>query len=224
MSVKSLKYYIYVSSVKVNMLYSQIPRKLLDGVAAEVKVNFGVASSALTQKAFDETIYSKLSAVVHYINKHESIGSIDKPEKYFHGVATVRWGIFDSEGFLVLFTGATNRSIFGLGGSSIHIIGSKPKAETPYVSATPFLVDALSEELQLRILKEHERANMTLLVNQGRSSEKMALWAIEHANQYMDAPEQKVEFFAKRLLYSEQASKDGKNILLATPLYVALME
>ena len=133
-------------------------------------------------------------------------------------------GIFYGESFLVLFTGATDRTILGLGGSAIHVIGSKPMAETPYLSTTPFLVEALSEEVQLCVLKEKERANIILLVNQGRSRADMALWAVEHANQMMDAPEQKVEFFAKRLLYRERASRDGKNILFATPLYVALME
>lgn len=58
LSVNSLKYYVYISSVKVYMLFSQIPRNFLDGVAAEVKVNFGVVSSALTQKVADETVYS----------------------------------------------------------------------------------------------------------------------------------------------------------------------
>ena len=224
MNKKSLKYYVYVSNSKVEMLYSQIPRRFFDGMSAELKVSLGVASSVLTQKAAEETIYSKLSVVLRYIYEYGAVGSIDNPEDYFSGTAMVRWGLYDSQNTLVLFVGSTNETIFGIGGSLAHLLGAKPEANTPYVSTTPFLVDLLCQDLDLQALNEQERHNMALLLNEGRNKAEMALWAVEHANKYMNSASQKVEFVAKRLLHKEKEFKNDKGVLLGTPLYVALAE
>ena len=224
MSNKLFKYYVYVSSSKVEMLYSQIPRRFLNGVAGELKVNLGIASSTLTQKASEETVYSKLSAVLRYIHENVAVGSIDSPEDYFSGNGIVRWGLYDNQGSLVLFVGSTDATIFALGGSSAHVLGNKTQADTPPVSTTPFLVDILCDELQLDALNEVERENIAFLVNQGHSRTDLALLAVAHAHMYMTAPSQKVEFLAKRLLHKEQKLSSDKGVLLGTPLYVALAE
>ena len=45
-----LKYYIYISETKVNMLYPQIPAAFLSAAEAEVKVSLGVVSTSLKSR------------------------------------------------------------------------------------------------------------------------------------------------------------------------------
>lgn len=224
MASKSLTYYAYVSRTKVEMLFSQIPRKFLDGVTSELKVNLGVASSTLTQKPADDTLLSKLKAVIAYLDENEAMGTIDSPGNFFRGSASVRWGPYGSSGSLVVFSGATDRTIFLLGGSTEHVIGVKPKADVPYVSTTPFLVDALCSELNVVALHQKEVENMSALVSQGRTKESMTLLAIEHTDRWMQGPSQVVDFVAKRLLFEPNGASNRKNLLLASPLYVAITQ
>ncbi|MCI0689871.1 MAG: hypothetical protein L0Y54_21920 [Sporichthyaceae bacterium] len=60
-----MKYYLYVSDRKVDMLFDQIPRRLRRRLAAEAKVDLKVASVTLTSAHDDHTRYSKLACLAH---------------------------------------------------------------------------------------------------------------------------------------------------------------
>jgi hypothetical protein len=48
-----LKYYVYISKPKVDMLYPQIPAGFLAGPEAEVKVSLGIISSGVKSRSPD---------------------------------------------------------------------------------------------------------------------------------------------------------------------------
>lgn len=223
----SLKYYIYISDSKVDMLYAQIPKSIKNGLAAELKLNIGMLSASLKQGPLDETKYSKLQIVNRYIEKELELGSIDEPKEYIRGIAPVRWGSYGSSKSVVYFGGSTGNTVFGFGGSLQHLIGVSCESHVNSGSITPYLLSVLADE--------SSRSSSRQLASTPFSQEEMVssvMRAVYVANSRMKGPEQMVEFLAKRLFFlSDHPSEEDewwreskKNVLLATPVYVAMAE
>ena len=133
----------------------------------------------------------------------------------------MKWGRFSS-GFV--FFGSEDDVILGLGGSEKHIIGNVGIGEIDYsYSSVPYLIAALIEEIK-GFEGVHDQNIM--------SPEAWALIAVEKTVVQLEWMSQKVEFLAKILLSSESDffSRDKKRgefekpVILASPLYVALVE
>jgi hypothetical protein len=78
----SMKYYVYISDTKVDMLYSQIPQNILRKIAAELNINLGIFSLSVKGKENQEkTRYEKLKIVVNYIEKHIGVRTNRPPQK-----------------------------------------------------------------------------------------------------------------------------------------------
>lgn len=58
-----MKHYIYISDTKVDMIFAQIPKAMLEGLAGELKINLGVLSASFKQEASQETRFSKLEVL-----------------------------------------------------------------------------------------------------------------------------------------------------------------
>src|SRR4051794_34822239 len=101
-----MRYYVYVSDAKLDMLAPQIPAKIRNSIAAELKLDLKLLSLTMKSKDSEETRYSKLSLVTEYLRKHEDVGSVDDPHPFFAGSLTMVWGaIGDGRG--VYFGAAT---------------------------------------------------------------------------------------------------------------------
>jgi hypothetical protein len=88
-----VKYYLYVSDTKLDMLYAQIPRPVLERLAVELKVDLKVLGVVLrTNPLEDETRYAKLEVVTKYLEREGYVGTIDEPAEYFKGPVTMTWG------------------------------------------------------------------------------------------------------------------------------------
>jgi len=122
----TLRYYLYVSEPKVEMLLAQIDPAGRKKVTSEFGINFKVVSAKRTQESSRlDDLYQRAAAVSWYIENYGSYGSIDEPDQFFGGVASLRWGPFiQPDSPLVYFGGYTERTILGLGGSSRNVIGS----------------------------------------------------------------------------------------------------
>src|SRR3984957_14945888 len=145
-----LKYFIYVSDTKVDMLYSQIPRSLKDKIAGELKLDLHVVSASVRGRDREETRYSKLSVVTDYIDKHSEVGTVDYPGSYFKGTMDMNWGEVGGEGaseYIVFFAGRTEKTILGLGGSPWHVLGNvRPTSPSSVNSSGAYLLHALSRD------------------------------------------------------------------------------
>jgi hypothetical protein len=219
----SLKYYIYVSDTKVDMLFAQIPKGVLSSLVGELNINVGFASASLKQGTEEQTRYSKLEVVRRHIEKSAEVGTVDQPAEYISDVLDVRWGPFLHEKDLVYFSGMTAKSVLGLGGSSRHVIGAAGHTLALSYSSMPLLVSMLCKAVDLPEpeLNRRHREHLGYCEGGHRNDAGYALRAILTATTQMNGPIQRVEFLAKRLLYGEA---DDKQILLGTPLYVALAE
>jgi len=88
-----MKYYIYISDTKVDMLYPQIPKSLLKKIASSLNIDLkllGVEVSVSGKSnPSDETRYTKVKIVSEYIEKHIDVGTIDAPSTYLKGTLSM---------------------------------------------------------------------------------------------------------------------------------------
>src|SRR5690242_13755019 len=142
----SIKYYVYISDTKVEMIYSQIPVPLRKKLSVQLQIDLKVVSATLTPSTPAETRYSKLDLVNHYLRDSGLVGTADDPGPYMAGEMLMRWGTI-REGRLIYFGGTTAVTVIGLAGSRRHVIGSPGIADTPervsYSSGSADLIEAL---------------------------------------------------------------------------------
>lgn len=223
-----MRYYLYISDSKVDMLFAQIPSKLRDKIAFELRVDIKVVSVSLKDRPNDETRYSKLEVVEKYIGDNLTVGSVDEPEEFFTGLLPVRWRPGEN---LVYFTGTTKRTFLGLGGSSHHVLGSAPTPESGVrlASVLPYMRSVIQKDV------DESLKGMLSPQLEGRDNYLGAFLKLSEILESMTMPEQRVRFLAKRLLdepfpinYRSTSGKpvdsNLKRVLIGSPIYVALAE
>jgi len=145
-----MKYYIYISDAKVDMLFPQVPHDIKKKVATEWKMDLKVLSaSRKTETETDDNRIARLETVVDFIRQYGNVGSVDEPDQYIEDTLTMRWGPYgSSQNPPVFFSGQTEGTLFGLGGSMQHLIGSGNQG-TPLLitqSSLPILITLLNKE------------------------------------------------------------------------------
>src|SRR5207302_1787459 len=82
-----LRYYLYISDSKLDMLYEQIEPRALRHLSAELKVDLKVASVILKHADNPErTRAAKLRIVERFLDRHHQVGTLDDPAgDYFRG-------------------------------------------------------------------------------------------------------------------------------------------
>src|SRR5258708_39832202 len=126
-----MKYYVYISDTKVDMLYPQIPKSLLKKIASNLSIDLKLLGAEVNIGAkgspSDETRYAKVKIVSEYIEKHLDVGTVDAPSTYVKGRLSMRQGTFKDQA--AYFGGETTQTVLALCGSIKHIIGSNMGAE-----------------------------------------------------------------------------------------------
>ncbi len=226
-----MKYYIYISDAKVDMLFPQVPHDIKKKVALEFKMDLKLLSaSRKTETESEDNRIARLETVVDFIREYGKVGSVDEPDEYIEDSLPMRWGNYSgsSEQSPVVYFGAeTDKTIVGLGGSMKHLIGSSGDSSAHSHSATPFLLDFLFKELNidhpnpdLEPAREHDR--------RGGRRDFTPIEGVALASPQMHGPSQNVEFLAKRLAYGRIENLgpilEGRSSLLATPLYIAMAD
>jgi hypothetical protein len=211
-NAKDIKYYLYVSTTKLNMLYEQI-----------------ASHEPSTEEVVDRD--DKLNTVEKELDALNLIGTPEEPKDYFKSTMRMRWGLFDDNGTrpedeapLVYFGGfeKTIPLIVGLGGSSKHVVGHDGATSTNSRSCTPTIVRWLFAGLE----QDKPPASQGW---RDKSSEEQELFAgMASALHYLRPPTQDLEFLAKTLTtgtihrYEHFTGVPEAKIVLGTPLYVVL--
>ena len=80
-----MKHYIYISSTKVEMLFSQIPQNIKSRIATEIKIDLKIFSTTFKDKDAnpDTNLYSKLDMVLQHIEADANVGTVACPKSYF---------------------------------------------------------------------------------------------------------------------------------------------
>jgi Family of unknown function (DUF7019) len=207
----TIKYYLYISDTKVDMLSAQIPKNILNKISADLNINLGVFNVTLKENQSEQTRFDKVNVVSNYINKHLDVGDIDHPQTYFKARVPTRWGSLfgGSNQNFVYFAGKTDQTIFGLGGSMQHVIGEQKGQPPGANSFTPSILAALKK------LDIHSDFGVSSDIPS--HGDPLQLVASAAGSSEL-GPEETLEFLAKKLV---EGSLDSKHILLGSPIYVA---
>jgi hypothetical protein len=224
-----MKYYVYVSDSKVDMLYDQLPRGFL-GWLRGFKISVGPLGGGITGKQ-EITRFDRLQRVITCLRTRGEVGTVDEPKGYFAGVLPMWWGPYgysqrENDG-VVFFGGETAQTILGLGGSMHHVIGNMAGPVIHSSSATPALISALVDELQLPLSVQNTgEGPLSPEERRGEFWEQNVLTAVEFAAQRHQGPPEQLEFVAKVLLSGKErgsriTESEKKQVILGTPIYVA---
>ncbi|MDJ0801110.1 MAG: CHAT domain-containing protein [Calothrix sp. MO_167.B12] len=105
---QQIKFYIYISETKVNMLYSQ----LILGLNKDSN--------------FEQSMQEKLAVVHHYYTEnHKEVGTIKEPKTYISGTLPLRYGIVTEYASDIAYFGSKfDKNTLSLIGASASIIGA----------------------------------------------------------------------------------------------------
>ena len=160
-----LRYFIYVSDAKLEMLFDQIPPKLRQRLSAEAKVDLKLASLTIKEAGQPApTRMAKLKVVDRYIDRNQRVGTVEEPGKqFFRGKMPLRWGWL-RDGYsddppwhglhVAFFRGEHDGHIIILVGSRRHVLGEQPSAANTHVepgstsySAVPNIISVISQHV-----------------------------------------------------------------------------
>lgn len=218
-----MRYYLYVSAAKVDMLYGQIPPKLLRRLAVEAKVDLKVVSVAVQSPRADTSTYDRLDIVEAYLDREFDVSWMSEPTAWFRGDLGLRIaGYGDADG-PTLMTGRDGDTVVALIGSAHHLIGYQAAPDMHRVGFSG--LPSISRLLQ-NIPPEWED-QFGVRWRGGRMPNRES---VEHevlrVAESLTVPPMYCEFLARRLMRSTVTREDGKEltILIGTPLYVAMSD
>ncbi len=203
----------------MEMLYSQIPQSLLENIAGKLTIDLKFIKTEFSESPKEKSLHSKLLIIESYLKEKKQVGSLEYPSSYIADTMSMKMGSYSSG---LVYFGGCGDVVLGLGGSKVNVIGNSGDGHASSHSATPYLVAALNEEIEL--------VNAPLRGG-NKNSESVALSGVELATSQMEGVIQKMEFFAKILLRHPSdeyeytwAGRSGKPVLLGSPLYVSIVD
>jgi hypothetical protein len=209
-----LKYYVYISATKVEMLYSQIPADFLKGAEAELKVNLGVISTSVKGRGPEEAkeLSARVAAVGSYIRDHDEVGTVENPKSWIEGIASMRWGcVREYASDIAFFGGKLGTRTLALLGSSESLIG-EPKVSEANHASFYYTMRFFNAMLANRRFKEERDWRFE---NAEKPPYNSYAKSVDIAYGALAGTEANLEFLALVLHQEEK-------LVVATPLFVAL--
>lgn len=218
-----MKYYIYISDAKVDMLYPHIPQPILKKIASSLSIDLKLLGAEINIGAkgnsSDETRYSKVQIVSEYIEKHLDVGSVDAPSTYFKGRLSMRQGIFKDQA--AYFGGETVRTVLGLCGSIRHVIGSNMGTEIiRTLNSSLYAFEIMVADIISEAKHTHNNTSEDNEIDE--EIELNALMALVYITKQQKGNKQHFEFLAKTLLQGPFPVYHQPYVVLGTPIYVAI--
>lgn len=220
----SLRYYLYVSDTKVDMLLSQIDPAWSRKRATEVSLGLKMAGVRHSVESTGADRVARLERVLRHLDDHGALRGVDEPGRYVRGVLPMQWAAVDEcDG--VYFGGRSERTVVGLGGSTGHVL-STVTATPPQDRLSASLMPALLDLLGVLAAEGGTPEDAPLEHGTGDAD---ALAMVVQANASLRGPVQALEFVAVRMLqgpcpYPEMYRQDDMAVLLGSPLYIALAD
>lgn len=219
-----MKYYLYISESKVQMLAAQLPEPHRPKQTMEAGLNIGVAKASLKSERQppEKTLHSKVEEVIAHIRANEDVGTIDNPRNWIAGTVSARFVLLRDDKEVIFFVGETDDGVvFGLGGSRGNLTtDTRPEGVGVGWSFLPFLLRALRTSVSSpgSVIDPFSGREFEATMSRNQKSDWIQfLREVERAP--LDPPLE-IEFFARTLL-TDRDPQTSMNGVLATPIYVA---
>jgi hypothetical protein len=234
-----MKYYLYISDAKIDMLYPQVPHPVKEKVSTKFGFDLKILQASRTTEApSDENRISRLEIVAEFIRESGNLGTVDKPDEYVGATMSMNLLAVPSARPLFMYFGGIEKSVgshqVGLWGSMKHFIGTGDPDRGQYQSsslAPAEMWDIIRERDPEFNPASPEEAKRFGFLNEiattvGRIHPQPWWQSMRDANHGISyAGVQRMEFLAKRLMVHEEGSGPARETyLLATPLYIALAD
>ncbi|MFC6063859.1 DUF7019 family protein [Streptomyces ochraceiscleroticus] len=208
-----VRYYLYLSDAKLDMLFEQIPQKLLPRLVTEAKVDLKVVSFSVQRAQSEMSRYDRLEVVEAFLEREYDVGWMTEPAFWFRGESGLRVSGADGAGGPVLMTGTDSEPVVVLIGSAHHVMGGEqPSPELGRVghSWLPSLH---------RLLQNARPGNTGSLDDRGTLRDSLAF------AQQATGPAMWCEFLARQLMRGT-VTQEGRTreVVIGTPLYVAMCD
>ena len=218
-----LRYYLYISDAKLDMLFEQIDRSVLKRISAEIKIDLKVAS--LTLREADSpapTRAAKLRIVEHFIDTNHNVGTISEPGgEFFRGQMNMQWGDMTYSA-AVCFKGVDSQGSDGvlLVGSRHHVIGETPPPVRVSYSSFPRVTSTL---MDLVNHSESEDVGSAEREDFDQGAFLHMVWqSLSRQGAFHGLPTQHLHFLAVPLAEYGYKGEYQLHIVLGTPLYIAM--
>jgi hypothetical protein len=127
-----LRYYVYISQTKLEILTPQIPARFLRSVEAGIKINAAVLTAGVKKSISDPSpeLAAKAGVLGDYLEKQRGwVGTVANPGRFVKGVARLQYGVMqDYWAELALFGGVVDEVKLALIGSPASLIGAAADA------------------------------------------------------------------------------------------------
>lgn len=121
-----MKYYVYISDAKVDMLLGQLPDRERQKLAVELKVNLAVLSMKVTGTGtvgpIDHRV-NRLEAVVRHLRATKDVGDFLSESSYISDTLDISYCTQGPESSFVAFVGRRGSRYLMMGGSAKHLLG-----------------------------------------------------------------------------------------------------
>lgn len=214
-----MEYFVYISDAKIEMLFEQIQSKLKRKKSSgEVEFNLGMFRAKFSTESVARTRYEKLKIIEDHLDG--KIGTVDEPKEYFMGTVDMAWGAYMDFEEMVYFSGCTSETYVGLGGSMVNCVPNRQANSSPRTSFS------LSSDLVSALVKRKEIYLPSSYMSRNTPSSEInsrALQAVVESTLQRGLVAQRLKFLAKTVLTGEE-KRFNRNVLLGTPIYVALAD
>ncbi|MEU4932559.1 SAVMC3_10250 family protein [Streptomyces yokosukanensis] len=217
-----MRYYLYVSTVKVDMLYEQIPPKLLRRLAVEARLDLKVVSVAVQSPRADTSTYDRLDLVEAYLDREFDVSWMSEPAAWFRGDLGLRIAGYGEANGPTLMTGRDGDTVVALIGSAHHLIGYQASSDMNKVSYSGLpsmfrLLQDIPPEWEYQF-NGRWRARMP--------SRESVTHDVLHFAESLTVPPMYCEFLARQLMRGTVTREDGREltIVVGTPLYVTMSD
>jgi hypothetical protein len=213
-----VRYYLYVSRAKTDMLFGQIPRKLLSRLVTEAKLDLKLVSVSVQEPREQPGLYDRLDVVEAYLDREYDISWMTESAFWFRGEAGLRIAGGDDISGPVLMTGVEENLVVALIGSARHLVGhQEPSPELGRVGHS--WLPSLHRLLE-NALADADAGNAPAVDEQGTLRDVVAF------SGRVAGPATSCEFLARQLMRGTVVDRDGRsrNVVIATPLYVAMSD
>lgn len=227
-----MKYYVYISRTKLDMLYEQI--EVLEEKKREAFIGFDIKlikGEIKESYQITSSIYAKLTHVLNYLEDSKLSKTINNHHSpYIRGICNMIWTTYGWKNpNITLWAYNKNKNVLALVGSRFHILGEKRgEGCIESLSNITAIHNAIEDWIHQNVSEPFSKEELGKVEEKDRELNNSYDIAdgIRTVVKCATGQQSKFEFVAKVLHRSQwppDAFRDGtRHITLASPLYVSL--